>query len=97
MKPTHTFATLLIATLAGLGIAVAQDRSLTVLETSVVVRGADVSIEGSNCDTTVRIDPIADQRPAQRRRLPAALCTSLRAALLRAAKLDQGVGDGGTP
>lgn len=71
-------------------VALAKDRVLRVLESSVVVSGADVTI-GVDCEAVTRIAPIADQRPAQLRKLPDAACKSLKAALLANAKADQGL------
>lgn len=93
MKTRLFLATLFLST-----FAIAQDRSLTVLEVSVIPRGADITITADGgCDFHVRIDPVADQKPARTRRAPVALCTPLKASMLRAAKLDQSVGSGAAP
>ena len=82
----------LVVSLCLAGLANAKDRVLTVLASSVVVTGTDITIgaDGS-CDSIVRIAPIADQRQAKLRALPADVCKSLKAALLANAKADQGL------
>ena len=91
MKILTALAVLAVAT-----VALAQDRPLTVLEVSVVVRGGDwhVTADGG-CESIRRIDPIADQRATQTRAMPKALCDSLKLQERIFAKMDQGVGDGG--
>lgn len=80
--------------------AVAQDRSLTVLEVSVVPTGGDLTFASPydvGCDVTTRIAPVADQKPSNPQRFPKALCDSLNVSMLKAAKIDQSVGSGAKP
>ncbi len=80
-------------------VALAQNRTgAVVLESSVVPTGGDITITADGgCEGIVRIAPIADQRPSKVRRYPKEVCESLKKALERAAKLDQGVGNGAKP
>lgn len=96
MKQLASLALLSVALAAA---ALAQDRTLTVLEASIIVRAIDVAISPSDgsCEMVVYIDPVADQRPAKKRKMPKELCESLKKSAARAAKLDQGVGNKAPP
>lgn len=79
-------------------LALAQDRTPpTVLESTITVTGGDFTVDATGCYVVTRIAPVVDQKPAQIRQMGAGACTTLKALALRAAKLDQGVGNGATP
>lgn len=71
--------------------AFAKDRTLTVLEASVVVTGGDVQVTADGgCDAVARIAPIADQRSAKVQRWSAEACKVFKMETLKGAKVDQG-------
>lgn len=73
-------------------VAFAKDRTLIVLESSVVATGADVTVTADGgCEGIVRIAPIADQRPAKVRRWSKRTCDAVKVELTNLGKADQGL------
>lgn len=79
-------------------LALAQDRSVTVSEASVSLVKAELSFPSDGgCLVTVWVNALPDLQSPQPRAFNGARCNVVRNAALAAAKLDQGVGDGGLP
>lgn len=96
------FAAVVLGLFFGAGLAVAQDRTITIREVDVgPFRGEFDVMEGGVCVVTayakVAAPSVEPAHPRNRHPVDKALCAAVKKAIVTAAKKDLGVGDGSDP